>query len=208
MSGRYTDAWAHAWRALGGCRTDAALLDRLIACYGEPHRQYHSMQHLDECFQRFAELRDLAEHPAEIEIALWFHDAIYEVKSHDNEQRSAQWAREAALSAGAANDAADRIHALVMATRHQALPQTSDEQILVDVDLSILGADADRFDEYERQVRAEYAWVPGFVFRRKRREILGEFLARPRIYGTARFAASLETRARDNLRRSIALLGG
>jgi predicted metal-dependent HD superfamily phosphohydrolase len=73
----------------------------------------------------------------------------------------------------------------------------------VDIDLSILGAAPERFDEYEKQIRDEYAWVPGFVFRRKRAEILEGFLARPAIFSTPMFFQQLERAARDNLQRSL-----
>jgi predicted metal-dependent HD superfamily phosphohydrolase len=82
------------------------------------------------------------------------------------------------------------VHALVMATGHDAVPQGRDQEVLVDIDLSILGATPARFDEYEQQVRAEYAWVPEFLFRRKRRAILGQFLARPRSTPPRRCASS------------------
>lgn len=197
------DRWQAAWGELGA-RPPAGLFDELMARYGEPHRHYHTTKHLDECFAQMAP--HLAEHPAEVELALWFHDAIYEPKRQDNEAKSADWARDSALSAGVASDCAGRLHALVMATRHEAVPQARDEQVLVDIDLSILGAPAARFDEYERQVREEYAWVPGLVFRSKRKTILQQFLARHAIYSTAPFRERLEASARANLARSIARL--
>lgn len=91
-----------------------------------------------------------------------------------------------------------------MATCHSALPESPDAQLLVDVDLSILGALPPRFAEYEEQIRQEYAFVPEDLFRRKRGEILRAFLDRPVIYSTPHFQAALETRARDNLRLAIA----
>jgi predicted metal-dependent HD superfamily phosphohydrolase len=194
--------WNAAWTALGA-RPDEALHAGLQQRYDEPHRRYHTLQHLDECFANFALLRDSAVHAEEIEIALWFHDAIYDVARDDNERLSAQWAKRAALEAGAGHAIAHRLHELVMVTKHDALATTHDEQILVDVDLSILGAVPERFDEYEQQVREEYAAVPAPVFRDRRRAILEAFLARDRIYGTEQFAALLEARARENLRRSI-----
>ena len=103
--------------------------------------------------------------------------------------------------AGVSTDAAQRVHDLIMATRHTAVPSGRDEQLLVDIDLSILGAEGARFDEYEQQIRKEYAYVPGFLFRRKRREILKGFLDRSAIYSTPHFHDMLEARARDNLRR-------
>ena len=190
------------WWALGAA-APAALYEQLIARYAEPHRHYHTGQHLDECFAYFAEIGGLAAHPAEVELALWFHDAIYEPRRGDNEARSADWARQAALQAGINGEAAQRVYALVMATRHDAVPGGRDEEVLVDIDLSILGAPPARFDEYERQVRAEYGWVPEFLYRRKRREILEAFVARAAIYATAPMQARLEAAARANLARSI-----
>lgn len=65
--------------------------------------------------------------------------------------------------------------------------------LLVDIDLSILGAPRARFDEYEAQVRAEYGWVPRFLFRTKRRDVLAGFLARHSIYNTPTLRESLES---------------
>jgi predicted metal-dependent HD superfamily phosphohydrolase len=91
-----------------------------------------------------------------------------------------------------------------MATRHQAVPESADAKVLVDVDLWILGAPQPRFDEYEAQVREEYGWVPALVYRKKRREVLGSFAARPAIYHTAPFVQRYEAQARANLARSLA----
>lgn len=190
------------WAAFG-VPADEALLRDLVARYSEPHRKYHTMQHLEECFGKLEELRALARKPEEIELALWFHDAVYDTKRRDNEEKSAEWARSAVLEKGVAAPAGDRVYGLVMATRHNAVPAGTDAQILVDVDLSILGATPDRFDEYEVQVRQEYSWVPGPLFRRERRKILEDFLKRPSLFQTAQFVAAYEARARGNLERSL-----
>lgn len=187
---------------------DEHLFQALMTCYAEPHRRYHTTQHLDECFAKLDEIRFAATHPEEIELAVWFHDAIYDVKRQDNEERSADWAHSIVLGAGLPALPAERVHGLVMATRHDAVPTTSDERILVDVDLSILGAETTRFAEYERQIREEYSWVPDILFRSKRRKILKEFLERPRIFSTEQFFNTYEAQARANLRRSIEELGG
>ncbi len=196
-------SWQRAWRGIGAVGDGLAWFEQLLACYREPQRHYHTLQHLGECLAAFDEARALAHRPHEVELALWFHDAIYELKRSDNEARSADWAREALVEAGVDAAAADRVHALIMATRHDAVPKDADAQLLVDVDLGILGATPDRFAEYEDQIRSEYAFVPGWLFRHKRREILRGFLDRPRLYSTPHFHDRLEARARENLARAV-----
>jgi predicted metal-dependent HD superfamily phosphohydrolase len=195
-------SWSDAWRALGASADDA-LLAELLARYGESHRAYHTLQHLGECLAHLARERDGAERPAEVALALWFHDAIYDVHRHDNEARSADWARQAARRAGLAPEVAERLHALVMATRHDALPVGADARLLVDIDLAILGAPPARFAEYERQIRFEYAHVPPEVFEPRRRQILSGFLARDPLYLTAPMRARLEAVARANLGQAV-----
>jgi predicted metal-dependent HD superfamily phosphohydrolase len=197
----FLSSWQRAWTGIGAAGEGDALFAQLMTAYAEPQRHYHTQQHLGECLSAFDDVRALAEHPDEVELALWFHDAIYDVKGHENEQCSADWARDALRAAGVLGESAQHVHDLVMTTRHTAVPSGHDEQLLVDIDLSILGAERTRFDEYEQQIRKEYAYVPGFLFRRKRREILKGFLDRPAIYSTRHFHDALEARARDNLRR-------
>lgn len=199
------ERWNATWLELGvvASARSALLFEEVTARYREPHRHYHTLQHLDECFAHLSELRHLAEHPAEVELALWFHDAIYDVRRSDNEERSAQWARASALAAGVPVAASERVFALIMCTRHAVAPVGIDAEVLIDIDLSILGTSAERFDEYEHQIRDEYAWVPGFVFRRKRAEVLGEFLARSSIFCTPLFIERYEQLARANLQRSL-----
>ena len=201
-------SWARCWLALEAAGEGQALMDRLLAAWAEPQRRYHTLQHLGECLALFERSRALAEHPAEVEMALWFHDAVYDVRGKDNEARSAAWAQAELRAAGVGAAAIERIAGHIMATCHAALPNGGDQQLLVDIDLSILGAPRPRFLDYEEQVRAEYGWVPGFLFRRKRREILKEFLAREPIFGTPLIREEIEGRARENLAYSIAALGG
>lgn len=195
--------WTNVWRELGATKIDELLFHQLVASYSEPHRKYHTMQHLAECFRHLDEVRAEAERPGEVELALWFHDAIYDTLKKDNENRSAEWARESALAGGLSQAQANRVYALVLDTMHDAIPAGRDAAVLVDVDLSILGADATRFDEYERQIREEYSWVPGPLYRKARRQILRGFQDRERIYSTEYFRAHHETQARENIARSL-----
>jgi predicted metal-dependent HD superfamily phosphohydrolase len=200
--------WAQTWHALGladatGDRS-LTLFQELLARYREPHRKYHTLQHLRECLALCARDGALAHAPAEVAMALWFHDAVYTHGRHDNELASANWARQALLEAGASDAAAQRIHDLVMATCHQATPGTADAQLLVDIDLAILGAAPERFQSYEQQIRDEYSHVAAPVFRAKRREVLQSFLQRNEIYATPTYRNRLEAAARANLQAAIA----
>lgn len=197
------DSWSRCWRGLGASGEGTELRDRLIVSYQEPQRKYHTLQHLAECLRLFERHRSLTTYPDEVEIALWFHDAIYEVRASDNEVRSAQWATDSLRSASVRHESCERVREHILATRHAVLPVGSDQALLVDIDLSILGATEARFEEYETQVRAEYLWVPDFLFRRKRREILADFLARVPIYATTAIRQELEASARINLSRSL-----
>jgi predicted metal-dependent HD superfamily phosphohydrolase len=85
--------WSLAWKTLGARTAGDDLFTTLLARYDEPHRHYHSRQHLTECLEHFDAVRHLPTHAAEVEVALWFHDAVYDLYSSDNEARSADWAR-------------------------------------------------------------------------------------------------------------------
>ena len=136
-------------------------------------------------------------------MALWFHDAIYDPQAADNEQRSADWAVAELTRHGVGATSVQHVHALIVATCHSATPSDPDQQLLVDIDLSILGASPARFAEYDAQVRAEYDWVETGVYQTKRKTVLKGFLDRPTIYSTALFKARYEQQARKNLQRLI-----
>ncbi len=198
--------WNQSWSKLGGTIPHPSIYEQLIARYSEPHRSYHTLQHLEECLEHLSNVRSLSSNSAEIEISLWFHDAIYDPRQHDNEEQSARWAVQVAQDLGLSPDIAERLRSLILATRHDAIPQTSNAKILVDIDLAILGASEERFDLYETQVRQEYCWVPENEFCIARRQILNRFLARPVLYNTTYFQERFELQARANLLRSIANL--
>ena len=168
---------------------DHDLFAQLSAAYAEPHRAYHTAQHIDECLHH---LDASGEAAPEIELALWFHDAIYDPKAHDNEARSAEWA------AREVGELAGTVERLILVTKHH-LPAAEDEKLLTDIDLSILGAPPERFAEYERQIRIEYAWVPEDIYERERAKVLQRFRERKHIYSTTYFRDLLEAQARRNL---------
>lgn len=196
------ERWNALLRELG-IPPETKTFSRLQSAYAEGHRGYHTSRHIDECLPLLYELKRLCERPAEVECALWFHDAIYEPMSKSNEERSADWAAAFLSSSGAAQDVIGRIRSHITATRHEALPADGDSRVVVDIDLSILGAEPSRYQEFERDVRKEYRWVPRFIYGPKRAAILQSFLDRPRIYQTEPMFERFEAKARGNLSKAI-----
>ena len=193
------------WAALG-CNPPQDALAELLGSYGLPERSYHSTEHLDESLRVFRQVEELADSPHLVELAIWYHDAVYDSHRDDNEERSAEWARRVTIDAGGTPADADRVVELIMATEHRAPAAGGDEALVADIDLAILGADPARFDAYEDAVRREYSWVTDEAYRAGRRAVLERFLDRPRVYATAWFSERLEDQARSNLRRSLTRL--
>jgi predicted metal-dependent HD superfamily phosphohydrolase len=199
-------AWQAGWQSLELPAPAAPRLAEVLARWDEPHRKYHTLQHLRECLALFDAHRDLAVHAGEVAIAIWFHDAVYETRRHDNEAESAAWAARVLAEAGASSEVVGRVRALIMATRHDGVVAGADARLLVDIDLAILGASPTRYAQYERQIREEYEHVPELLFREKRAEILRRFRAREPLFDTPAFVSAFESAAKANLVRAIAAL--
>lgn len=201
------ERWLHLMRALGfGDNADA--WRELLRAYSEPHRSYHACMHIQSCLNLLDEFTALAEYPHEVELALWFHDAVYQPLSSSNELRSAELATQFLRSNGASAEQTDRACRLIMATRHADQAQSRDEALLLDIDLAILGAGVDEYAEYEAGIRKEYQAIPWFVYSRKRAAILRAFVAREYIYLNEAFRVKYEQAARTNLTAAIAQLDG
>jgi predicted metal-dependent HD superfamily phosphohydrolase len=195
--------WRRLWQRLGARGDGAGTFSTLAAAYAEPARAYHTTEHILDCLAQFDLAEGEAERPTEVEAALWFHDAVYLPDRTDNEERSADLARGSLSQAGAPLEATSRVAELVLATRHVLAPTEADARLVCDIDLSILGRSPDVFDEFERRIRKEYAWVPDPLFRTRRAAILESFLRRDSVYQTDFFRERYETGARSNLARAI-----
>jgi predicted metal-dependent HD superfamily phosphohydrolase len=198
-----SDRWARLWRQVTATGNPEPIHRELVSLYSQPHRHYHNLHHIAECIAEFDSARHLASRPVAVELAIWFHDAIYDTRALDNEERSAELARQRIAEAGGSADLCKAVAVLVLATKSHDPSPHPDAPLLVDVDLSILGQPMERFQEYEAQIRREYDWVPEETFAAKRAEILERFLARERIYTTDPFFAKYEQRARANLLNSV-----
>lgn len=201
--------WLKLMGALGVAEKPAQrLYADLVAHYTERSRHYHNLEHVADLLDTFDTLRDLAETPETVQLAIWFHDVIYNTRASDNESRSAAYARLHLAELGLAEEIVNRVSELILATLdHQAPTGDIDGQILLDADLAPLGVDETLFAEHSEALRREYAWVPEAIYRRSRARILQRFLDRERIYYTEPIYNSLEERARRNLSQAIAAYG-
>jgi len=183
------------------------VFDRLVAAHMEPHRFYHTVEHLNEMFKVAGKLADTATDPAAVQLAIWFHDAVYHPRATDNEERSAALAVKLLCLLGIPESTVDHVAAMIRATAHPVVGEVdADTAVLLDADLAILSAEERRYARYAADVRREYAWVDDAAYRAGRTKVLEGFLARPRIYRTERMHAAAEEAARANLRAEITRL--
>src|SRR5262245_47446412 len=92
-----------AWTAL--CPDDPELGADLLSRWAEPHRRYHTVEHLAFMLDVIERHIDLAENPDVVRLAAWFHDAVYDPRGSDNEERSVELAR-ATLTGSKVNEVA------------------------------------------------------------------------------------------------------
>lgn len=186
--------------AAGG--VDAAFAD-LAARYGETGRHYHTLEHIAAVLDTLDASGGAS---AALSLAAWYHDAVYDSRAADNEERSARLARGELLLLSVPSDVIDEAVRLIQLTKtHMAADEDATGQRLLDADLAVLGADPETYDRYAAAVRREYAWVPEADYCAGRRRVLEGFLARPKIYHLLKDA---EMPARRNLRREADALGG
>jgi predicted metal-dependent HD superfamily phosphohydrolase len=179
------------------------IYDALAAAYAEPARHYHTLDHIAALLRLLdSHGGDLQDRDA-VELAVFFHDAVYEPARTNNEETSAALARTELAVLGIAPELAQRVCELILATRHGAFqPDWSadgDLALLLDLDLAILAAERSEYAAYAAAIRREYSLYPDDLYRAGRRRVLGQFLSRPRIYLTDRLHQQWDAPARANL---------
>jgi predicted metal-dependent HD superfamily phosphohydrolase len=199
---RILASWNEGFWALGVVPPKEAFAS-LMARYREPHRHYHGVSHLDSCLRELEPARGAGSRIGEVLLALLFHDAIYDPTSSENEAQSAVLAEQVLRDAEASSDVIERIVRMIRATKDHDARGDADTALLLDTDLSILGADEAVYESFEEAIRSEYAFVPEALFREGRRAVLQGFLNRPRIFLTDVFHQRLESQARLNLQRHV-----
>ena len=187
------------------------LQDELARLYGEPDRHYHNLTHIQALLALLDRHRSRFADPDAAEAAIWFHDAIYDSQAKDNEAQSAALAADT-LACSIAPERLARIVRMIEATaEHRIAPdiaehERTDTELFLDMDLSILGAPAERYQAYEDEIRREYSWVDDATWKARRADFLETFLGRSHIFSTGLFRDEFEEQARRNMTASLARL--
>jgi predicted metal-dependent HD superfamily phosphohydrolase len=202
-----------AWkRLLEPFSPDAAASDRafrdLVAAYSMPERHYHNLEHLGDILAAVDRLADHANDLTAVKLAAWYHDAVYDSRAKDNEERSADSAVAVLPTLGVPAALCERVRDLILVTKsHVGAPDNADAAVLCDADLAILATPTDCYTRYADAIRREYSWVPEGQYRIARSQVLRRFLSYERIFRTDAMASS-ESQARTNLAAEIAALTG
>ncbi|HVF32843.1 MAG TPA: hypothetical protein VM933_07390 [Acidimicrobiales bacterium] len=179
---------------------DDGLFDELVARYGEPHRRYHTVEHLAAVVEG---VEGAGGSDAAV-LAAWFHDAVYDPRAAPgaNERASADLAVSTLRARGAPTGLVERVAALVLATVDHAPPSdpalADDAAVLVAADLAVLGAPPDEYDRYAAAIREEYGFVPDGAYRAGRAQVLRALLE----------GSTLPPGASENLARELRGLDG
>lgn len=186
---------------------------KLVSCYQEPHRAYHTLIHVEtmlDLLQTLSFPEIILEEPSPlcntpeygaVELAVWFHDAVYDPKAKNNEERSAELA-EKLLKDVLPGKTVALIKRLILLTKTHERSKCHNyaAHLMLDLDLAVFGFDEDAYDFYAAAIRKEYHFVPQKDYAAGRIQVLEKFLRRQKIY---KYATWLETQAKENLRREI-----
>ena len=187
-----------------------ALWQDIAMRYNESQRVYHSLQHIQQLFGQFEQIKQHLNEPHIIALALFYHDVIYEPTCVNNELKSAEYAVETLRPYFSAAQC-QHIYALIIMTANHRLAECSSAQknfdaaYLLDMDLSILGASWSEYQQYAQAVRQEYAHISNVNYRVGRISVLKGLLAHPTLYLTD-YYERLEKRARENIQHEIKVL--
>lgn len=178
-------------------------LSAIVGRYSERRRHYHNLQHVIQLLGLCSELE--IEDP-DIVLAAIYHDIIYKPGSSRNEEKSADYARKSLVRLDVDLDRVERVCEMILATSNHLAPQDHPEkQTFLDLDLSILGSSLEDYRAYSKGVRKEHPWLPGFLFRKKRRQFLEKVLAEECIFHTDLFREKFEDSARANIEWELGL---
>lgn len=178
----------------------------LLTRYAESTRHYHGVAHILSMLDGFDAIRTDFADPLAAELAIFFHDLIYDASRSDNEERSAE-EMHALLDGHLATEILDRAAFAIIATRLHVLTPDPDANRVIDLDMAILGQSWPVYSRYAAGVMQEYVPVYGEAAYRQGRvaRFIDPTLESGKIFLNAGFQ-SLTAQALANLRQERAQL--
>lgn len=202
------------WQKLGGHTDSDAMRDAwagighdLLARWSEPHRHYHALPHLSSVLRASRLLERSGELPGSehrlVELAAWFHDAVYAGRAGKDEEDSAHLALWKLGGLLPEVEVAEVARLVRLTATHS--PQEGDltGAVLTDADLEVLGRPRAEYVRYVAQVRSDYAHVSDKDFARGRAAVLRTLLKAPRLFHTRSGSLLWEAAARRNVEAEL-----
>lgn len=179
--------------------------DAFVCAYSEPHRRYHTLEHINHLLAQLASALDSGGMKASPELlfSALYHDFVYDPRASDNEEKSAEAVCFLIQDCGHALSSA-KIREMILATKHSGNYEDCDSEtkLLLDADMSILAVNEASYLQYVQKVRAEYADVPDPVWKHHRVLFLKKCLQLKQIFYSP-FFSRLEVQARSNISGEI-----
>ncbi|MBD5786638.1 hypothetical protein IF650_10645 [Cellulosimicrobium terreum] len=206
----FLSSFVRSARGAGATADDDAIRDvgqGLLDRWAQPSRHFHNLRHLADVLGRVDELAQETHDPDLVRLAAWYHGAVFDAKDRaayarkggEDESASAALALAELGDLGAPQAAAERVAQLVNAlVRHAPDPADFDCAVLCDADLAMLAAEPQRYKEYLKDVRDEYAHIPPADYVRARIAILSKLMDRRSLFSSP-LGAAWEEAARQNL---------
>lgn len=196
------------WKKIAPLSDGEEVYRSLVSRYEDNSRKYHNLKHIQNCLDELSSVRELCKDADGVEIALWFHDSVYDTDFSNNEEKSADFAFEQLIKGGSDIKFAQKVKELILATKHNQKQTDIDFQFIVDIDLASLAIPFDEFTENTKLIGLEYGKIPPEKFKQGRVIFLKNMLSsvRERIYFSQYFFDKYEQKARENLTKSIEML--
>jgi len=168
-------------------------------------REYHGLNHVKNCLKYFDDVKRFLKNPDVVEMAIFYHDAIYDLFYQDNEEKSAELAKRELGNVGFPREFLKNVYDLILVTKDHIPNSNPDSKFISDIDLREFGMDYELFLKNSEKIRKEYSVLPNFTneaFNLGRKDFLGEFLKRDKIFHSDYFQI-YESSARENIQRYL-----
>jgi predicted metal-dependent HD superfamily phosphohydrolase len=175
------------------------LWHELAKAYTAKNRHYHTLDHIAHMLQLAIPYKQSEKQYDLLLFAIFYHDAVYSATRSDNEAQSAALAEKRLISLGLPEADIAFVKEMIVATKAHQQHTEPIINLLLDLDLAILGADREKYKAYTRAIRKEYSIYPDLLYKPGRKKVLQHFLQQPAIYKTIAFRQAYEERSRLNL---------